>query len=275
MIDTLSNKSNSNYLSHTGYMKYIFTLLFLYCTSNFCFAQYNETIRTGRPGQSIGAFTVGKNILQFQQGFDYYTSFERNTVRGFLSNSVIRYGVLETVEFSALIDYRYQDNNLEAFNSTLSGLSNLQLGFRVHINEQKGWIPVTGFQMRLKIPHVSQDFESNHLAPTMVFVANWALPKKMSFATNWIISYDGNSPEPTGKYVLNFGFPITKKLNGFIGNYSQIRNSIFQTRFEGGLAYLVNNNLLIDVFSGYGNNQNVEDYFISTGVSYRIIGSNR
>ncbi|NJM80434.1 MAG: transporter [Flavobacterium sp.] len=209
--------------------------------------------------------------MQFQQGLDYYSFVDtKYPPRGFVSNNVIRYGISETVELSALIDYQSEQTKFDTNTTSLSGLSNLHFGFRVHFNNQKGWIPTTGFQMRLKIPKVSNDFGSNQLATVMVFVANWSLPKNMSIATNWILSYNGNDNYPTGKYVVNFGFPIYKKLSGFIENYGQLNQGIFQTRFDGGFAYLVSNNVQLDLSAGYGNNQNVKDYFISTGISYRF-----
>ena len=32
-------------------------------------SQYTETINSNRPGSSQGAFSVGKNVLQFETGF--------------------------------------------------------------------------------------------------------------------------------------------------------------------------------------------------------------
>lgn len=258
--------------SKINIIKYIVVLLFL-IGSGSCFGQYSEIIRTGRPGQSIGAYTVGKNVLQFQQGINYYSVDDTNLSTGFVSNNVIRYGISETIEFSTLIDYQTERTDLgKDVPTTKNGLSNLHIGFRAHINDQKGWFPVTGFQMRLKIPNVSDDFESKYVAADMVFVANWALPKNMSLATNWVMSYSGNDPNPLGKYVINFGFPIYRKISGFVGNYGQINQSVFETRFEGGLAYLINNNFLLDISSGYGSNHRKKGYFVSTGISYRILG---
>lgn len=252
-------------------MKYIVVIFFLIVSST-CFGQFSETIMTGRPGQSIGAFTVGKNVLQFQQGIDYYSIEDTNLSTGFVSNNVIRYGISETIELSTLIDYQTERTDFgKDVSTTKKGISNLHFGFRAHINEQKGWFPVTGFQMRLKLPIVSENFETKYVAADMVFVANWVLPKNMSLATNWVMSYSGNDPNPLGKYVINFGFPIHRKISGFVGNYGQINQSVFETRFEGGLAYLINNNCLLDISSGYGSNHNKRDYFVSAGVSYRIL----
>lgn len=135
-------------------MRIIKTLILLFI-SQIAFKQFNETIRTGRPGQATGAFTVGKNILQFQQGLDYYSFADTKfPPRGFVSNNVVRFGILETVELSALIDYQYENTKFDTNSVSLSGLSNLHFGFRLHINDKKELIPTTGFQMRLKIPKV-------------------------------------------------------------------------------------------------------------------------
>ncbi len=104
-------------------MKYLATF-FLLILSNFCFGQFNETIRTGRPGQAIGAFTVGKNVLQFQQGLDYYSTAEINPPKEFVFNNVVRYEISETVELSALVDYQYKESGFGTTARTLEGISN-------------------------------------------------------------------------------------------------------------------------------------------------------
>ncbi|MDZ4667843.1 MAG: transporter [bacterium] len=246
----------------------VLTISVFFLNLSFLFAQYNETIRTGRPGQAIGAFTVGKNILQFQQGVDYNSYLtSQNKTNIYVSNNVIRYGIMETVELSALIDYQNLRNKSDSVQTELKGLSNLHLGFRVHVNNKNGWVPTTGFQMRVKMPNVSRDFGASKPATVMVFVANWSLPKSMSLASNWILSYNGNNPNATGKYVINLGFPIHKKLSGFIENYGQLSGGEFQQRFDGGFAYLLNNNVQLDLSAGYGNNKGIQDYFVSTGIS--------
>jgi hypothetical protein len=159
-----------------------------------------------------------------------------------------------------------------SFNDTVfstSGLSSLHLGFRVHLSDQKGIRPTTGFQARLKMPNISKSYGTNFIAPVFIFVAGWSLPKGTSLGTNWILSYNGNDAIPTGKYVINFSFPIYKKLSSFIENYGQYRDKIVETRFDGGFAWLLNNNFQFDVSAGYGKNT-VTDYFISGGISWRL-----
>ena len=70
-----------------------FLLLFSYLS---LFAQYTETINSNRPGFSQGAFSVGKQILQFEAGFGLGKeehSLLNNETSAFIIDYEIRYGV--------------------------------------------------------------------------------------------------------------------------------------------------------------------------------------
>ena len=49
--------------------EYITTFLILFNLS-LINSQYTETINSNRPGSSAGAFSVGKNVLQFELGYE-------------------------------------------------------------------------------------------------------------------------------------------------------------------------------------------------------------
>ncbi|MEO6303740.1 MAG: transporter [Bacteroidia bacterium] len=234
-------------------------------------AQFNETIRSGRPGQSIGGYTVGKNILQFQQGVEYDGQINNeNKPTAFITDHVIRFGVMERVELSTLFDYHKDTFTIKDSIFSYHGINNFHIGFRVNISEQQGILPTTAFQMRLKMPGVSNNFGANNLAPVMTFVANWNLSKKLTLGTNWIYTTNGNDPIVTGKYVINLGFPISNKLSGFIENYGQLRKDVFETRFDAGFAYIATKNIQLDASAGYGKNNELQDYFVSLGISWRV-----
>jgi hypothetical protein len=44
----------------------------------------------------------------------------------------------------------------------------------------------------------------------------------------------------------------------------------FNPYFDGGFGYFVNNDLQLDVLGGYAANNNVEEYFVSVGLSWRL-----
>jgi hypothetical protein len=84
-----------------------FLSIFLFMGITVLFGQFNETIRTDRPGQSIGAYSAGKGFFQIQSGFDFF-DYNNSVSRGngLLSNTVIRYGLTEPFEVSAMIEYK-------------------------------------------------------------------------------------------------------------------------------------------------------------------------
>lgn len=51
--------------------KKILILLLLIFVPSLMLGQYAENIRTGRPGQSIGAFTLGSKVFQVQSAVNY------------------------------------------------------------------------------------------------------------------------------------------------------------------------------------------------------------
>lgn len=231
-------------------------------------AQYSETIRTGRPGQSIGAFTVGKNILQFQQGVDFAESRHEFTQKSFVFDNVIRFGITENIELSGLVDYT--SSKEKHSNYSTEGISDFHLGFRAHLLDQRKAIPNIAFQMRMKTLWVSKDFKINNIAPAMNLVMAWGLPKKNSVTTNWILSYNGNDAVPKFQAIFNYGFGLSDKWSGFIENYNTWKSSTFEAKFDGGFAYLLTPDIQFDISGGYGKNNSVSDFFIDGGISWRL-----
>lgn len=247
-------------------------VVFLLCVVPYSFSQYSESISSDRPGQAIGGNTVGKSVLQVQPGLDYFSFLNLSSPpRGILASSAFRFGISEKVELNTYVDYQYEQSSFDTTHSFLSGINNLFFGFRTNFFEQKGLVPNTGFQLNLKIPKISNDFGSSQLATNMVLILSWSLPKNTSVTTNWILSYDGNSIYPIGKYALNFGFPVYKNLGGFIENYGQVSQNFYETKFDGGFAYMLNDHFQFDISAGFGSNLNALDYFVSSGISWRIV----
>lgn len=239
---------------------------------NTSFGQYNETIRSGRPGQSIGPFTVGKGIIQLQTGMDVF-GFEHKSLNikgdGYLNNSVVRYGISERFEISALADYKVETYKSNGTETESSGLAALDLGGRYHVYSGHGLIPSVGFQLRFRLPVLSEDYKIDNLAPRFIVVTGQKLSETFALATNWGASWNGVNSTATKFYVINVSFPIVGKLGGFVENYGSSTAGNFDTRFDAGLAYLVTNDLQLDILGGPGNNDGVKDYFFSVGLSIR------
>ena len=98
---------------------------------NFLFSQYTDVINSNRPSQSMGAFSVGKNVYQFEQGISFrsgnFNKLYNSSFSGIGTNIQIRVGSLrDNLEFIGSLDF--QMDNLIYQN---------QLG---KISKKKKWI---------------------------------------------------------------------------------------------------------------------------------------
>lgn len=234
------------------------------------YGQFNETIRTGRPGQSIGAFTLGKSIFQVQSGFDVFGSdTDGLSSSGYLSNTVMRFGLTETFEISALVEHKWEEIKTNGSPMDLTGWSAVDVGMRYHIYSGKGLVPNVGFQIRFRLPDMGGDYEIEQLAPRFLVVTSQALTEKITLITNSGASWDGVSGIPRGNYTINLSTPITNTVGVFIENYGSVFRSTWETYWDTGIAWLVTPDLQLDLYGGLGNNNNRKDHFVSLGVSWR------
>ncbi|MBY0517307.1 MAG: transporter [Bacteriovoracaceae bacterium] len=236
-------------------------LFLFFLLLNSAFAQTNLTIRAGRPGQAIGAFVVGKNYFQIQSGIDHNWQDGKNLNQ----NNLLRYGLSERVEFQTSV--AYQKGVDRSFDE---GISDLRAGFRYTlIEKQNGLIPVLGLQARTSLPYKSHEFQNNHFSPGFLVTAFHQLNSRFTFEQNYSLVYSEALRVHTYNYVYNLSFGLVGNLSSFVEAYGTYQNELAQLNFDTGLAYLLSNDLQLDVYGGGGENHGQSSYFISAGVSWR------
>lgn len=263
-------------------------------------SQYNPTIQSGRPGQSIVVNTVGKGILQFQQGLSYDKTENPNednvmswpgegVFEHTSFDNVIRYGLLENFEVNAEVNYvwaydKYYNGLNDGKYEYSDYLDMVDLGVRYHILDQNGIVPSMALQARLGMGQYTNegDFEMKNVKITGAF--GWQLSPRQSFTINVIPVIDiAGYQNSTVGYTLAYGFSITDRFGFFIENYGGVllgrltsnESYRYTTYFDGGFSILLSDDVQLDVLGGYGFNtvsvvSNEISYFISTGVSWRI-----
>ena len=74
-----------------------YSLVFVFL-SRLLHAQYTDQINSNRPGASLGAFAVGKGIIQFEGGFEYrkykHGGYNNSTLDGTILFLSARWGFL-------------------------------------------------------------------------------------------------------------------------------------------------------------------------------------
>jgi hypothetical protein len=251
-------------------LKRFFIAVFTFFLINSAFSQYNETIRTGRPGQAIGPFTVGARVFQIQAGLDYaeISKNEYLLSQTLFGGSVFRMGLTEHFELGASVAY-LNDKRYDA--TTLNGIAVLSLAMRNNIYVGKGLIPSVGVQLNIGLPYLSKDYNSEYIRPRITVMTAQRMGSKLGFITNWGGYWNGNDARPIGFYVLNLSYDITAKWSVFIEHFATIINGDWRGNVDGGAAFLVNNDLQLDLSAGYGQNETInKDWFVSMGLSWRV-----
>ena len=95
-------------------------------------AQYTEEINTNRPGQSMGAFAVGKTIAQIETGINGIRTEHNilhNKSTGVALDLALRYGaILEELEFIADMQYRFDQYEDAIYTYNRNDFSRFTLG---------------------------------------------------------------------------------------------------------------------------------------------------
>ena len=154
-----------------------------------------ERIGSGRPGQSFGPNALPVGLIQFQSGVTSFSESGMGTPETNNSNTVIRMGLKDDFELSAVIDYQKQ--TFKNSNLTQEGFSTLQAGFRYNLRRQsKGLLPAIGLQTRFKLTSISNAYSETYTAPIYGMALAYDLGGAWSFTSNLLIKYSGDWSRP-------------------------------------------------------------------------------
>lgn len=234
------------------------------------FAQYNETIVSDRPGQSNAANTLGKMVLQVQTGPQFGGERRDNCQSNtFMWPAVIRFGIAEKVDLITV--WGYESSKVEFFDQelTANGINTADLGLRFNIFEETAAAPALGFEAYYKTKMRSEDYRPENTSAKFNLMASKSLTGILSISTNLGVDFDGDGGNSEGFYTLNLAMGVTDELSLFFENYGFFGDD-FDSYFDFGGGYLLNNNLQLDLYGGFGYNDDLFSFFVTGGVSYRI-----
>lgn len=245
-------------------MNKLFLLLLLLCAFK-SFGQYAETIRSGRPGQAIGARTLGANVFQLQTGLSFTDiDFEDSSQNTFAQSNVFRLGILERLEVSAVLVW--QNDKFEE--TTINGISNTQIGARYSLFTNKGWRPSVAVQGRLLLKLQDKDYRRQETGTRFIVATGNKLSDTLFLVTNWGITHIGNNSGPNYSYVINLSYSLTEKIGVFVETYGSLNT--FNIDFDAGFSYLLNNDLQLDFSFGIQDEADTSNWFIDAGISWRF-----
>lgn len=252
-------------------------------TSYISFSQNSETIISSRPGQAFVPDVLGKGFYQLQSGFNYSKSETGDpgiaNSKILQYNNLLRYGLSRKIDFRASITLSRETLNVDNFpEATGFGINDIELGIRYNFLDGNKAPDKLAVQADFGLPIRPGDFSSELLSYDFLVIYSRPLFGPFSLTANVGLQTFDIGVGPIAKYVLNVGFPISDELSAFVeiyGNYERRTIDELNVLFDGGFAFLVNNDLQLDLSFGYSGDATnsiipVRQWFLDGGVSIRF-----
>lgn len=281
-------------------LKKLYILPFLFLITLPVSAQYTEIINSNRPGVSISAYGVGKNVLQFEGGLfmdkqKHTRLLTESTFTG--AEFAVRYGLfLEKLEIAW--EGVFQREKI-TFNSTFPPVTNSRSNFLQHTVGLKylvfdpykdprkvnvySWKANNSFQWKDFIPAVSVyagvnlNYSNNPFWPDETEPSpRVAVATQHHFLSRWVlvtnISYDRfTTDDPVFGYVLTLTHALSNpKWSVFVEHQGIKSDAYADGLFRGGVAHLLNPDVQLDATFGINIKDTPSRVFGNIGVSYRL-----
>ena len=275
---------------------FIFILKF-----NFGYSQYTEIINSNRPGSSSGAFSVGKNILQLENGF-YYTNEEHQLlnykVKGFGADFKIRYGfLLDKLEL--IIDGIYQvdnfsDNRYSPSNSfDRKNFKKFKIGAKYLIYDPKkgevekpnvySYFADKKFKWKNLIPaisaYVGMNLDSRNnpytntnvsgINPSAAIFTQSNITYRSVITTNLILERIGSSQNDF-EYIVSLTHAFSESMIGFVETHGIKSDFYAENKMNLGVAFLFTDNFQIDSGVSVNFKDTPQIFNVGLGLSYRL-----
>jgi Putative MetA-pathway of phenol degradation len=224
-------------------------------------------IQLDRPDQTECPFIVPKGYLQAENGLTFENINSENTTLAY-PTILWKLGLSRNFEFRLITELVSQSS----YGETKKGLIPITVGFKAKIAEEEGMLPSTSFIAHLTIPKAAtNNLKTDNYAPSFRFTMQNTLSKKVSLSYNLGAKWNGEVTEATFIYTLAVGYSITNKWGSYIETYGFLpQKGPPDNRLDGGLTYLINNNMMIDISGGIGISENSPKNYFSLGFSYRF-----
>ncbi len=274
-------------------------LLLLFCTAGH--AQFTDVINSNRPGKSMGAFSVGRTVIQAELGFHTFREYNNVTgydVEGIGSDLQVRYGeFFEQLEF--ILDASYQNEVFSSRKSLLSqrnaGIREVTLGAKFLLydplkNYEKkpnlySWKANHKFSWRSFIPAVgvyggfNLDFskgkfdrplypEANKWSPTLGLLTQNQFGRQV-LCINVMADRLASTRESID-YIITLTHGFNMRWSGFIEHQGYISDWYSDSVFRGGAAWLPMENVQIDASIGANIKETPSLLVGGIGVSWRF-----
>lgn len=259
-------------------------------------AQITNTINSNRPGESFGAYSIGKKVFQLETGV-YYDKQNHELLQevsnGFGAKLDLRYGFFfEQLEFIGEIDYKFDSFTTPYYKINRNAFNGLRLGAKYLIYDPwkkyvlkenvYSWELRKKFKLRNLIPAVSIYAGANFnvgvnpytfitdssISPKVMLLLQQTITPRWVITTN-IIADKFTTTYPSFGYILTVTHGFNKNWSGFVESQGYKSNFYADNIIRGGAAYLLKKNLQLDASVGFNFKDTPSIFNGAIGMSWR------
>lgn len=263
-------------------------------------SQYTDVINSNRPGLSVSAYAVGKNVVQAELGFFYEQRDHGllNTQSDIWGSDIsLRYGLLfEKLELNFEGTFQDQDITYSNFNllAKRRDFSRSRLGLKYLVYDPfknpeankpnlYSWRANNKFQLKNLLPAVSFYGGANFTLgdnpfyvgePTLSYRAMIATQSRLTprFVLITNTAYDRIGTDfPELSYLISISHAFRNpKWSVFVEHQGIQSDRYSDVLLRGGIAHLLKENLQLDINMGASFKNTPSRIFIGIGGSYRM-----
>jgi len=260
-------------------------------------SQYTDVINSNRPGLSVSAYAIGKNVLQLETGLFYEQQDHGllNTQSNIWGTDIsLRYGLLfEELELNWESTFQNQDITFAEFGTSDSRTdfyrNRIGLKYLIYDRYKKdtpnlySWRANNLFQLKNLIPSVSIYAGANILfgdnpfyvgdptiSPRVMVATQSRITPRFVLISN--ISYDRIATDfPELGYLISLSHAFRNpKWSVFVENQGIQSDRYSDVLLRGGVAHLFSEDLQADINLGASFKNTPSRIFVSAGISYRF-----
>jgi hypothetical protein len=249
--------------------------------------ELTEPLVTDRPDFTESTDAIPPGWMQLEMGYTFTYDREKDVrLRDHgAPELLLRAGVFEDFELRigwdgytwAETQFRTEteDDRLITEEDWDQGAYDATLGVKYKFFDQQGWRPNFGVIAEVSVPSGTRGVSSGDVDPGLVLLWAYDLTDRMSLAGNvGVASLTTDSSRFTqAKASLSLATAITDRLGGYVeyfGIYPNARHTDCAHSVNGGLTYLITDDLQLDWRIGAGLNEEADDFFAGFGVAWRF-----
>ena len=244
----------------------------------------DEPLVTDRPDFTEASSTVGLGVVQLEVGYTYTRDDDptQSVENHSYGEPLLRIGMLANW-FELRVGWNYVNEITVAGTqkNTQSGSEDLYLGAKIGLTPQDGLLPEMALIPQMDVPTATSSgaggFGSGEVLPGVNWIYGWEINDCISTAgsSQFNRRLDDQTQQPFVEFAQSWtiGYSLTEQMGAYTEWFVLVPDGADTNRtqhfFNGGITYLMSDNIQFDVRAGVGLNDAADDYFVGSGFSIR------